>query len=88
MEIETASSVLPQLSEKLSILPGVSEVIQKDKILKVTMSGDGTYFNRTDYYTCNPGDKHQENLAEGTKSGRNILEFDWEWLKRLEASKR
>jgi ABC-type uncharacterized transport system ATPase subunit len=40
MEIETASSVSPQLSAKLSILPGVSEVIQKDKILKVTMSGD------------------------------------------------
>jgi ABC-2 type transport system ATP-binding protein len=40
MEIETASSVSPQLSEKISILPGVSEVIQKDKILKVTMSGD------------------------------------------------
>ena len=40
MEIETASSVSRQLSAKLSILPGVSEVIQKDKILKVTMSGD------------------------------------------------
>jgi len=40
MEIETASSVSPQLSEKISILPGVSEVIQKDKILEVTMSGD------------------------------------------------
>lgn len=40
MEIETASSVSPQLSEKISILPGVSEVFQKDKILKVTMSGD------------------------------------------------
>jgi ABC-2 type transport system ATP-binding protein len=40
MEIETASSVSPQLSEKINILPGVSEVIQKDKILKVTMSGD------------------------------------------------
>jgi len=40
MEIETAASISPQLSAKLGILPGVSEVIQKDKILKVTMSGD------------------------------------------------
>jgi ABC-2 type transport system ATP-binding protein len=40
MEIETALAVSPQLSAKLSILPGVSEVIQKDKILKVTMNGD------------------------------------------------
>jgi hypothetical protein len=88
MEIETASSVSPQLSAKLSILPGVSEVIQKDKILKVTMSGDEPSLTGQLIYTCNPGDKHQENLAERTKSGRNILEFDWEWLKRLEASKR
>jgi daunorubicin resistance ABC transporter ATP-binding subunit len=40
MEIETASSVSAQLSAELRTLPGVSEVIQKDKILKVTMSGD------------------------------------------------
>ena len=40
MEIETASSVSAQLSAQLRTLPGVSEVIQKDKILKVTMSGD------------------------------------------------
>src|SRR3989442_2617744 len=40
MEIETASSVSAQLSAQLRTLPGVSEVIQKDKILKVTISGD------------------------------------------------
>jgi ABC-2 type transport system ATP-binding protein len=40
MEIETESSVSAQLSAQLRTLPGVSEVIQKDKILKVTMSGD------------------------------------------------
>ena len=51
------------------------------------MSGDELSLTGQTYYTCNPGDKHQENLAERTKSRRNILEFDWEWLKRLEASK-
>src|SRR6266568_4493357 len=47
-------------------------------------SSQRTFWKRTAYYNCNPGDKHQENLAEGAKSGRNILEFDGEWLKRLE----
>lgn len=40
MEIETTSSVSAQLSERLRTLPGVSEVIQEDKVLKVTMSAD------------------------------------------------
>jgi ABC-type uncharacterized transport system ATPase subunit len=39
MEIETASSASSQLLVQLRNIPGISQVAQDDKILKVAMSG-------------------------------------------------
>jgi ABC-type uncharacterized transport system ATPase subunit len=40
MEIETASSASSQLLVQLRNIPGISQVAQDDKILKVVMSGN------------------------------------------------